>query len=151
MLVVKDVMNKTPVTISLKGSLRDAISLMVSSRVTDLMVVDEEGHFKGVISEGDLIRYTLPNYDDIILSTVRTREQAGELFFEAGKKNVDASIIPLIIEHPIVLHPEEQLFSAATVMVSKQIHILPIVNRTRLLGTVSRGELCQAVLCRDRA
>lgn len=146
MLLVRDVMNKSPVTIQQSATIREAILLIVSSKVSDLMVLDAQQQFKGVLSEGDLIRYTLPNYDDIILSSVRTREQAGELFFEAGKKNVDEPIVPLIIEFPITLHPDEQLFSAATVMVTKQIRILPVVSRTHLMGTLSRGELCQSVL-----
>ncbi len=150
MLLIKDIMNKNPVTIHYNSTLREAISLINASKVSDLMVLDDDNQFKGVVSEGDLIRYTLPSYDDIMLSSIHTREHAGDLFFESGRKNANESIIPLIIEYPIILHPNEQLFSAAIVMVSKQIRILPIVSRTHLMGTVSRSELCQAVLLKQQ-
>ncbi len=147
MLLVKDVMNKTPVTISYGATIREAISLFVSAKVSDLMVLDNHQQFKGVISVGDLIRYILPNYDDVILSTMRTREQAGELFFQSGREKIGEPFSALMISNAITLQAEEQLFSAAIIMAVKQIHILPVVNRMSLIGTLSRGELCQALLC----
>lgn len=146
MLLVKDVMNKTPVTIAYDATIREAVTLIVNGKVSDLMVLDNHQQFKGVISVGDLIRYILPNYDDVILSTVRTREQAGELFFQSGKERVGEPFAPLMISNAITLDPDEQLFSAAIIMAVKQIHILPVVHRTHLIGTLSRGELCQAIL-----
>lgn len=146
MLLVKDVMNKAPVTISYGATIREAISLIVAAKVSDLMVLDNHQQFKGVISVGDLIRYILPNYDDVILSTMRTREQAGELFFQSGREKVNDSFSSLMIANAITLHADEQLFSAAIIMAVKQIHILPVVNRMSLIGTLSRGELCQALL-----
>ncbi len=146
MLLVKDVMNKSPVTIRHDATLREAATLIATNKVSDLMVLDSHDNFKGVISVGDLIRYMLPNYDDVILSTVHTREQAGELFFQSGKERVNEHFAPLIIDDPIMLHPDEQLFSAAIIMAVKQIHTLPIVHRSHLLGTISRGELCLAIL-----
>jgi CBS domain-containing protein len=146
MLLVKDVMNKSPVTIHHDATLREAAILVATHKVSDLMVLDNHNNFKGVVSVGDLIRYMLPNYDDVILSTVRTLEQAGELFFQSGKERVEEPFAPLIVENPILLQPDEQLFSAAIIMAVKQIHTLPVVNRAQLLGTISRGELCLALL-----
>jgi len=31
-------------------------------------------------------------------------------------------------------------------MISKQIRLLPVVDEGRLVGTISRGDLCRAVL-----
>ena len=146
MLLIKDVMNKSPVTIRHDATLREAATLIATNKVSDLMVLDNHDNFKGVVSVGDLIRYMLPNYDDVILSTVRTLEQAGELFFQSGKERVEEPFTPLIIDNPIMLQPDEQLFSAAIIMAVKQIHTLPIVHRAHLLGTLSRGELCLAIL-----
>jgi CBS domain-containing protein len=146
MLLVKDVMNKSPITIYHDATLREAAILFVTNKISDLMVLDNHNNFKGVVSVGDLIRYMLPNYDDVILSTVHTREQAGELFFQSGRERMNESFAPLIIDDPIMLSPDEQLFSAAIIMAVKQIHTLPIVHRAHLLGTLSRGELCLAIL-----
>lgn len=146
MLLVKDVMNKSPVTIRHDATLREAAILVATNKVSDLMVLDNHDNFKGVVSVGDLIRYMLPNYDDVILSTVRTLEQAGEFFVQSGKERVEESFATLIVENPILLQPDEQLFFAAIIMADKQIHTLPIVQRAHLLGTLSRSELCLAVL-----
>lgn len=146
MLLIKDIMNKSPVAIRYNATLREAAILFATQKISDLMVLDNHDKFKGVISVGDFIRYLLPNYDDVIPDAIRTREQAGNFFLQAGKARADDSFTPLIIGNAVTLHSDEQLFSAAIIMATKQIHTLPVVQRAQLLGTVSRGELCLALL-----
>jgi CBS domain-containing protein len=43
-----------------------AAELVAMSGVSDLMVVDGEGRFVGVLSEGDILRAALPDIDDLV-------------------------------------------------------------------------------------
>ena len=57
---IKDIMAPHPARIRDTATLHRAAKLVAMSRVTDLMVVDEENNFVGVISEGDILRAALP-------------------------------------------------------------------------------------------
>ena len=60
------------------------------------------------------------------------------------------SITPLIIREPIVLDPENHVAQAATILVQKNIRLLPVVKEGALVGTVSRADVCRAVVGKSR-
>ena len=57
------------------------------------------------------------------------------------------SIKRLIIADPITVHPDDPLLKAAAVMTSRMIRRLPVVHEGRFIGTVSRADICWALLC----
>jgi CBS domain-containing protein len=142
---VGDIMNLNPTRIRRSATLREAAEVVSASQASDLMVVDEQGNFVGVISEGDVIRALLPNYDDLIRDGVKFTE-AYNIFLANGRSMRNDTVDKLIIRDPITLAPDDQLLKAASTMISRYIHRLPVVDDGKLVGTVSRGDLCRAVL-----
>jgi len=69
-----------------------------------------------------------------------------EIFQEKGKNLANAPIEPLVIKNAIVVKPSDDLLTAASIMVKKQIRRLPVVDNGVLVGTVSRTDVCRAVL-----
>ena len=53
---VKDVMTSTPMTLPGKETLEKAALIMLTSRISGLPVVDEDGHLIGLLSETDVLR-----------------------------------------------------------------------------------------------
>jgi CBS domain-containing protein len=51
-----------------------------------------------------------------------------------------------VIKNAIVVKPSDDLLTAAGIMVKKQIRRLPVVDNGQLVGTVSRTDVCRAVL-----
>jgi hypothetical protein len=84
-VLVRDVMNVSPTRISARSTMREAAELVSSSETSDLAVVDDAGRFVGVLAEGDLIRATLPKFDEIVNSGGSVAE-AFELFMLNGKR-----------------------------------------------------------------
>jgi CBS domain-containing protein len=115
------------------------------SGVSDLMVVDDDDKFIGVLSEGDILRTALPDINEI-LDEGGTLDDAFRIFLEKGKQLAELPIAPLIIREPIVLDPENHIAQAATILVEKQIRLLPVVKEGILVGTVSRADICRAVV-----
>jgi CBS domain-containing protein len=109
------------------------------------MVVDDGGRLVGVVSEGDLIRATLPRYEDLIREGAPL-SSAWELFLERGEELRTAPISRIMIDKPIVFKPTDDLVKVASVMIMRQIHMLPVVEGGLLVGTISRGDVCHAVL-----
>ena len=84
---------------------------------------------------------------DEILDEGGTLDDAFEIFMRKGKELSDLPIAPLIIEEPIIVDPEDHVAKAATVLLDKQIRLLPVVDgEGKLVGTISRADVCRAVV-----
>jgi CBS domain-containing protein len=127
------------------SSIHHAAEIVAWSGVSDLMVVDENDNFVGVLSEGDILRTALPDIDEI-LDEGGTLDDAFQIFLDKGKELAELPIAPLIIREPIVLDPETHVAQAATILVQKQIRSLPVVEDSKLVGTVSRADVWRAVV-----
>jgi CBS domain-containing protein len=142
---IGDVMNTIPTTIHRGATFKEAAALVSSSQVSDLMVVDDGGVFVGVLSEGDLIRATLPDYDDLMRDGT-SLGGAWKVFLEKGAELARKGIESIMIASPVTFGSTENLLKAASAMINKQIRVLPVVDNRKLVGTISRGDLCKAVL-----
>ena len=142
---VREIMTVRTAKIRHEASLHQAAELLALTRVSDLMVVDGEDNFFGVLSEGDILRSALPDVDEI-LAEGGSLETAFDIFVKKGKNLSELPITPLVIREPIAVDPEDHVAKATTVLLEKQIHLLPVVKDGKLVGTVSRADVCGAVV-----
>ncbi|MGI8776719.1 MAG: CBS domain-containing protein [Acidimicrobiales bacterium] len=142
---VRDVMQGTDGLVGDDADLRQAAEVVASTRIGDLMVVDPDGAFVGVLSEGDILRNALPDLDEI-LAAGGSLYDAYQLFMGKAHALADRPILPLVIREPLVMHPDDHVAKAATILIERQIRRLPVVDDGRLVGTVSRADICRAVV-----
>jgi CBS domain-containing protein len=142
---VRTIMTTQAVRIRHSASLHHAAEIVALSGVGDLMVVDDQSNFVGVLSEGDILRNALPDFEEI-LEEGGTLYDAFQLFMRKGRELSDRPITPLVIREPLTVHPNDHVAKAATVLINRQIRRLPVVEEGRLVGTVSRANICQAVV-----
>ncbi|MEW5958087.1 MAG: CBS domain-containing protein [Chloroflexota bacterium] len=143
---VKDFMTVRTARIRHNSNIQHAAEIVALSGVSDLMVVDEQDNFRGVLSEGDILRTALPDIDEI-LEEGGSLDDAFEIFLRKGYELSDLPIAPLIIEDPILVKPDDHVAKAATVLLDKQIRLLPVVDSAgKLVGTISRADVCRAVV-----
>jgi CBS domain-containing protein len=143
--LVKDFMVVRTAQIQHSSNIQHAAEIVALARVSDLMVVDEDDNFRGVLSEGDILRAALPDIDEI-LDEGGTLDDAFEIFMRKGQGLSDLPIAPLIIEEPIIVDPQDHVAKAATVLLNRQIRLLPVVHEGKLIGTISRADVCRAVM-----
>jgi CBS domain-containing protein/ActR/RegA family two-component response regulator len=142
---VKGIMSTQVALIRHSATLHHAAAIVARTGVGDLMVVDDQDTFVGVLSEGDILRNALPDFDEIV-EAGGTLYDAYQLFVRKGRQLSNKPIMPLVIRNPIVMHPDDHVAKAATVLIERQIRRLPVVQDGRLVGTVSRANICQAVV-----
>ncbi|MBM9616414.1 DUF190 domain-containing protein [Desulfobulbus rhabdoformis] len=141
-LTVRDVMTKSPVSITADQKLDTATNLLLSSIFTGLPVVDEIGHPLGVITQGDLInRGGLPLRLGIL---VNSEENDRETIMTAlSHKQVHE-----VMSKPAVCIGDEQpLTKAVELMLEKRLKRLPVVNSENILvGMLSRLDIFTTVM-----
>ncbi len=145
LLLVKDAMVTRTIRIQHDANMYKAAEVVALSRVSDLMVVGEDDKFIGVLSEGDILRAALPDTNEIVAEG-GSLDTAFGIFLKKGKNLSELPILPYVITEPIVLDPQDHVAKATTVMIDLNIRLLPVVKDGKLVGTISRADVCQAVV-----
>jgi len=140
-VTVGEVMNRSPLTIREGASIRDAVVLVVNGLANDLMVVGPEGRFAGLLAEGDILRRALPNREEI-LAAGGTVEDGYRTFVRRGSEIAAESIDALVIRKPVLVSPDDHVAKVAAILVERNMRTLAVVDGDRLVGSVSRSEVC---------
>ncbi len=111
------------VTVRPDQSLGEAVRLLAEHNIGALIVVDEPGRPIGVISERDIIR-----------EAARTETVLGQAVSRVMTKDL------------ITASPEDDLETVLQTMTAKRFRHLPIVDRERLIGVISIGDVVKAQL-----
>ena len=104
-------------------SLREAVDLLAEHNIGALIVVDEPGRPIGIISERDIIR-----------EAARTETVLGQPVSRVMTKDL------------ITASPEDDLETVLQTMTAKHFRHLPIVDKGRLIGVISIGDVVKAQL-----
>lgn len=142
---IREAMTNRVARIRAEASVFQAAEAVSLSGTSDLMVVDSTGAFTGVLSEGDILRAALPNIDEI-LEAGGSLDGAFDRFVQKGRDLAALPIMPLVIRDPLTVDPDDHVARAAVVFVERNIRLLPVVEDGRLLGVISRADVCNAVV-----
>jgi CBS domain-containing protein len=137
-------MSTTLLTVERGTPVRDVIRLLIDNRISGVPVV-EDGAVVGIISEGDLILRE------------RAYRQRGGMAFLAQQLFEDHEKLALeyrkahglvaedVMSEPVVtILPGTPVVEIAHLMAERQIKRVPVVDRGKLVGIVSRGDVLRA-------
>ena len=145
-MLVADVMNRRSAAILPNSTMQRAAELLVLTQASDLCVVDEENRFVGIVSEGDLIRAAMPDFDEVIAYGA-SNEETVQILIDTGRSIAGETVERLVIKSALTLAPDDSLMKAAAVMLKKMIRRLPVIEDGRLVGTLSRADLVWGIMC----
>ena len=144
-MLVRDVMNREVAQIDASATFVDATRRLRKVGWSELAVTDPDGTFVGVLAVGDVLRALLPDLDELVRQGA-SMEMAFHAFLEMGRDFVDQPVARLVIRDPMVVAPADPLLRVATVMISRHIHRMFVVDDGKLVGTVARADLCLGAL-----
>jgi len=143
-MLAKDIMTTNVVTVQPDATVDDAVRLMLDHHISAVPVVDAQGHIKGLVSEGDLIR------------RVRTTDGPRRSWWLEilGGMNESARDFVKLRSHRIedvmtrdVLSAEEDtpVADIARLLEKRRIKRVPVLRDGRVVGIVSRANLLHAL------
>jgi CBS domain-containing protein len=151
-----DVMATNVISVGPEASVEDVARTLLSARVSAVPVVGPDGKLMGIVSEGDLMRRaeagtgrrqawwpTFPRRPS--LDAARKERLAGEFVQEHARKVTD-----VMTREVVTAAPDSSLAAIAGLLETNGIKRVPIVQRGRLVGIVSRANLLQALAGRER-
>jgi CBS domain-containing protein len=135
--LVADVMRRDVPAVSLHAPLSEVLDAIVSTRLNHAVVLDEQRHVAGVVTDAEVVR-RLGEHPGIITSLMRRA---------AAVPSADqVTAADLMIADVITTRPEVAMEVAMREMLAQRRKILPVVDaQGRLLGIVDRFDLLQAI------
>lgn len=138
-----DIMTRDVLTMHGETSVLDAARTMLRHRVSGLPVVDWTGKLIGVVTEGDLMRRAETG-------TQHQRSHWLELLLGPGRAAADYTaaharkVSEVMTDRVISIAPDTPLEQAVGLMERHKIKRLPVVEKGRLVGIVSRSDFLRA-------
>jgi CBS domain-containing protein len=139
---VRDVMTRSPQSVTAETSLAEVARLLLAATFTALPVVDANHRPVGVISQGDLIYKSGMPMRLGLLATSEPTQVNAILEQLAGKQARD------IMTQPVVMIDQDRnVTDAVDLMLAKQVKRVPAVDTAgKLVGVISRLDVFHTIL-----
>lgn len=145
-----DIMVKDVVTAGPEASVQELAAIMLERRISGMPVVDGAGRLLGIVSEGDLIRRPEIDTDRVKLGWLRLllsdEARARDFVKSHGRKAREVMTQPAIS-----VAADAPLAEVVRLMERHRVKRLPVVEKGKLVGLVTRTDLLRAVVARQAA
>ncbi|MTI87315.1 MAG: CBS domain-containing protein [Balneolaceae bacterium] len=123
-LMVEEFMTTDLFTVRKDDILEFVANLLDWRKIRYLPVEDDQKHLIGLITMRQLLReYT---------KTIEEEEETGS-----------QTVLDVMIQNPITIHPEASIMEAMAIMKDQQIGCLPVVKNSRLIGIITEGNFME--------
>jgi CBS domain-containing protein len=147
-LTAAEIMSSPGVVCRREARLEELAELMSKFQISGMPVVDRDSRVVGVISERD-IAATLGS--PLVRLAINHPLQHRPFLRKPHPLPVGARRARDIMTSPaIVARPETPMHTLASIMVKKRINRIPIVDRARLVGIVTRKDVLSAIAGQKR-
>jgi CBS domain-containing protein len=126
------------------ATMRDMVDMMDLYQITVLPVVDEEQRLLGVVTENAVSSKVIPEY----FGKLSQGDEGPLLSRDAALVNKlgEISAAELMDSPAPSVDENEDVRHAAELMTNQKLTRLPVTSEGRLIGTISRIDICQALL-----
>lgn len=147
MLTVADIMTKNVVSIKGTTTVREMATIFDKMRIGTLPIVDDAGNLTGIVTASDLVEQDRPLHIPTVISLfdwVIPLEGESSLQRELDKITAQTAS-ELASTDVTTVAPSDDVSSAAEIMSSKKLHVLPVVEGKKLVGVLSRIDIIRSM------
>lgn len=146
-LTARDIMTPDPVTVTPETSIAAASKLMLERRFNGLPVVDEAGELKGILCQSDLVMQhkdiPVPSYF-FLLDGYIPMQWPGK-HEEEVQRMLAVTVGEAMTNNPRAVTPDTPVTELASLMVNKNFHTLPVVDKGKLVGVVGKEDMLRTI------
>ena len=138
-MVVRDVMSTGVVTAKRTDTILSVVFKMTMRRCGAIPIVENDQTLVGVVTLRDVLLPLYPNYGDYIHDNVHSRnfiEMENGYAEVLGKK-----VEEVMAKNPLTVSPNDPVLEAASYMGLKHFRRIPVVEKGKLVGMVSIGDI----------
>ena len=148
MIKAKDIMTRDVVTVTPDTDILQAAKRLLENHFNGLPVVDDEGKLLGILCQDDLIvqqkRVPLPSVFTLLNGMIPLF--SGKQMEKEVEKMVAMTVSQAMTPNPRTVEPETALEEIATLMVRKNIHTLPVLEKGKLVGIIGKEDVLRTLM-----
>lgn len=143
-----DIMTKDIVTVKKDTTVAELANLLATHNIGGTPVVDAKGGLVGVVTESDLIdqkkKVHIPTVVTILDSVIYLENP--DRMEKEMLKMAGATVGDIFTENPQTVAEDTSLEEIATIMSEKNIHTLPVVRDSELVGVIGKKDIIKTLI-----
>lgn len=144
---VSEIMTREVYHLSPEMSVKEAAQFLLEKEVGGAPVLDKEGNLVGIVSESDLImdevKLQFPTFFHLLDGFIFLSDWRD--YQEKLRKAVGLKVSDVMSSPVFTVEADSSVEEAATLMVQKQISRLPVLDKGKIVGIVSKRDLIKAI------
>ena len=153
MLSVKEIMTRDVITVSPETDIAHAARLLLEKSINGVPVVDETGKLVGILCQSDLVaqqkRFPIPTLFTLLdgfipLTSMKHLEREVQ-------KITATTVADAMSANPVTVRPEASIEEVGTIMVDRNFHTLPVVDKGELVGIVGKEDVLRTLVSGSQA
>lgn len=141
---VGDVMNREVFTIKPDDTLKTVANVMFKHRISGVIVVDDDNHVVGMVSNRDLIRAALPDYQSLISNLAMSYDS--ESFENLLRTEENTKVSELMDKNVETVTEKTSVVETAALMLFKDLRRAPIVKDGKLVGVITISDIVSKII-----
>ena len=147
MLKVKDIMTNNPITVTPDTEIVQATKIILENDINGVPVIKED-KLVGILCQSDLIaqqkKFPIPSLFTLLdgifpLTSMKHLEKE-------TKKIAATTVSQAMTTDLFTIQPEMSIEEVATIMVNKNFHTLPVVDKGKLVGIVGKKDILETLM-----
>jgi CBS-domain-containing membrane protein len=153
MLSVKEIMTRDVITVSPETDIAHAARLLLEKSINGVPVVDGTGKLVGILCQSDLVaqqkRFPIPTIFTLLdgfipLTSMKHLEREVQ-------KITATTVADAMSANPVTVRPEASIEEVGTIMVDRNFHTLPVVDKGKLVGIVGKEDVLKTLVSGSQA
>lgn len=146
MLTVADVMTRDVITVAATMPVHEIAKLLYERHISGAPVLDDAGQVIGILSEGDLMGHAAA-----VGEAGQPRSWWLRFFGDRASRAEDylkthgRTAADVMTRNPVTVGPDATLAEVARLLEKRRIKRVPVIEKGKLVGIVSRGNLLQGL------
>lgn len=148
MRTAQDIMTRAVITVTPATDITQATRILLENRINGLPVVDAEKRLVGIICQSDMIaqqkRIPLPSLFTLLdgYITLTSAKQFEKEVQKIAATRVEQAMTP----KPVTVDPGTSIEDIASLMVEKNLHTLPVVDKGKLVGIIGKEDMLRTLM-----
>ena len=138
---VKYLMNTNVKTVKADTSIEDFATMVISEKISNAPVVDNENNLIGIISEKDVLQHALPALNEL-MHNKKTEISSME---DNYKNTLKLKVKDLMCVNVSSVQSSLPCMVAASIMWVRNFRQVPVVSQGKLVGVISTSDIHQAI------
>ena len=148
MLSVKDIMTRDVIAVWPEMDIAHAAKLLLEKGINGVPVVDGTGRLVGILCQSDLVaqqkKFPIPTLFTLLdgfVSLTSMKHLEKEV-----QKITATTVADAMSPNPVTVGPDASIEEVGSIMVDKNFHTVPVVEKGELLGIVGKVDVLRTLM-----